>query len=108
MCKFLNVDTVLATALIDAERVTFGQLREFSKRISLINAGVVFAYSSESLQSVLDWYPEIFQKDDDAIKRADEFDKYQQSDYLRDEFLDIPENLAACVSKCWKEVGIGV
>ncbi len=84
----VEADYLLATILSTTERVPFTLLREIQRKIEAITDNVVVDISSPEIYAALEYYPEIFRREDDAIAKATTADEYLASDYLKYEFTN--------------------
>ena len=92
MCTLVDADYLLATILSGTERVPFALLRDIQRKIEATTDNVVVDISSPAIYAALEYYPEIFQREDDAIAKVATAGEYLSSDYMKYEFTNsVPE-----------------
>lgn len=104
MCTIINADYLLATVLSDRGSVSFRALNELRGSIESHCADLVVDVSARAIDSALQYYPEVFERQQGGIARAPKAAKYLMSDYRDNVFTSsVPAGVHERVSKVVKE-----
>lgn len=88
MYQVLNADYVLAAVLASTRSVSFDLLEELRKTIEGSCPGVAVDVSSPAINSAIESYPEIFERQPGQVVRAANADRYLKSEYLNWKFTN--------------------
>jgi hypothetical protein len=106
MYQVINADCVLATVLASRDNVTLDCLEELRRRIEGSCPGVAVDVSSPAIDSAVECYPEIFERQRGRIARAANADRYLASDYLKWKFTNrIPPEIRQAVEMVIRDIG---
>ncbi len=100
MCTVVSADYLLATILSMKETVPFNALRELRSKIQRSSTNLSVDISARSIDAALEYYPEIFKKENEYIARAQDWENYLRSNYLKNEFTSsVPKRVHRIVQK---------
>ena len=94
MYQVLNADYVLAAVLASMKSVSFDVLDELRKKIEASCPGIAVDVSSPAINSAIECYPDIFERQPGQIVRAANADRYLEPTYLKCKFTNrVPDEV---------------
>jgi len=92
MCKIIDTDAFLAYILKSRPQVYYRELRALNEEIQQKHPDFLIDISAPSIDLALHYYPKLFHKGISSsgafIKRAEDSEKYFDTSYIEDEFIE--------------------
>lgn len=107
MYQVLNADYVLATVLASTRSVSFDALDKLRRNIEASCPGLAVDVSSSAINSAIECYPDIFERQPEKIVRAANAGHYLESEYINWKFTNrVPKEVHQFVEEAINKVKV--